>query len=617
MTNRILFLVDVLLIPVCAFGAFVLRLDWFITQYREAFALYAVVALLAKPPVFVGFGLYRRVWRYASVSDLVAVVTAVSAASLAVAVVLAAALLTQAFQPVPRSIVFIDWLLAVACVAGVRFSTRVVAETARPPRGRSGEARRVLVAGAGDAGTMVVREMLRNAQLGLEPVGFLDDDARKLGKRIHGVPVLGGLSSAHVHAGRLGASEVVIALPRAGGQVVRRILEECRLAGISARALPGLFELLDGRVSVSRLRNVEITDLLRRGEVDLSNRATTYLAGRTVLVTGAGGSIGSELCRQAAQAGASRVLALGHGENSIYDMLARLSNGIPASRLVPVIADVRDPQRLADVFAGFAPEVVFHAAAHKHVPLMEAHPQEAVTNNVGGTLNVVQAALGAGSVERLVLVSTDKAVHPVSVMGATKRLAEFVVQDAARRAGRPFAVVRFGNVLGSRGSVVPLFKRQIEAGGPVTITHPDMKRFFMTIPEAVHLVLTAGGLGRGGELFVLDMGEPVRIVDLAADLIRLSGFAREEIGIEFTGLRPGEKLEERLYEEGAAVEPSANPEISVVREPASLAGDELRAGVDRLLAAARARHALEIQAVLTDLLPTYVPMDAAPAPRAN
>jgi FlaA1/EpsC-like NDP-sugar epimerase len=605
MRNRHLFLLDLLVIPICAVGAFVLRLDWLITHYRAAFLLFVGVALLVKPPVFFAFGMYRRLWRYASIADMLAVLLAVSASSLAVAVVLGALLFTQAFQTVPRSVVFIDWLLTMACVAGVRLTVRVMAERAAT-REAAPSAKRVLVAGAGKAGDLVVREMLRNPELGMIPVGFLDDDQQKVGKRIQGVPVLGPLSSVSTHADRLGAAEVVITLPRAGGQVVRRIMEECRTAEISARVLPGLYELLDGRVSVSRLRNVEISDLLRRVETDLSQRDMAYLANRTVLVTGSGGSIGGELCRQVALSGARRTLLLGHGENSVFDVLNRLSAVVDPARLVPIIADVRNPRRLRDVFAEYAPDVVFHAAAHKHVPLMEAYPGEAVANNVGGTMNVVDAALAHG-VERLVMISTDKAAHPVSVMGATKRLAEVVVRDAARRSGRAFSAVRFGNVLGSRGSVVPTFKRQIEEGGPITITHPDMKRFFMTIPEAVHLVLAAGGLAHGGELFVLDMGEPVRIVDVAHDLIRLSGLSPEEIPIRFTGLRPGEKLVERLYEEGALVSPTGNPDISIVREPHQVGGDRFHALLEALLRTAETGDRYDIKVMLSDMIPSYAP----------
>jgi FlaA1/EpsC-like NDP-sugar epimerase len=617
MRNRYILVADLFLIAACALGAFVLRLDWFFFEgYEAGFLVFLAVCLLVKPPAFFVFGLYRRYWRYASTDDLMAVLLAVSAGSVVVAAIMSVVLLTQTVVGFPRSVFFIDWLLTLACATGVRLSVRLIAESKRTGDARPSEVKRVLVAGAGDAGTLVVREMLKNRHMGLVPVGFLDDDPRKQGKQIHGVRVLGPVTSLAASARRHSASEIIIAMPRAGGSAIRRVLDECRGAGITARALPGLYELIGGRVSIGRLREVEIADLLRREQVTVLNRAAAYLRGCTVLVTGAGGSIGFELCKQAAEAGAGTILMLGHGENSIYDAEARLrALGVTAS-LVPVVADIRNPRRLRTVFERFAPQVVFHAAAHKHVPLMEAFPEEAVTNNVGGTRNLLQAAHAAG-VERLVLVSTDKAVAPRSVMGATKRLAEMLVRDFARQTGRAYMAVRFGNVLGSRGSVVPGFKRQIERGGPITITHPEMRRFFMTIPEAVHLVLEAGGLGGGGELFVLEMGKSVRIVDLAQDLVRLSGLAPDDIEIRFTGLRPGEKLEESLYEEGARLVPTENPDVSIVHEPGQPDPESLGSGVDALLDAAFAGDCLALQAKLADVLPTFVPLLSLPGSEAR
>jgi FlaA1/EpsC-like NDP-sugar epimerase/UDP-N-acetylmuramyl pentapeptide phosphotransferase/UDP-N-acetylglucosamine-1-phosphate transferase len=596
--NRYLLLADLVLIVLSAFGSFVLRLDWFFQEYQQEFRFFLAAALVVKPPVFFWFGLYSRYWRYASLRDLLAVVLGVSAAALVLAAVTLAALWTGADMSMPRSVMFIDWILSLLAVAGIRASVRMVSEVVdRKGESAQGGERRVLVVGAGDAGVMVVREMARNPQLGMTPVGFLDDDPAKQGKRVQNIPVLGRLSDLRRAAVRCGASELVIAMPRVGGAVVRRLSEECRRAGLSARVLPGVYELLDGHVSVSRLRNVEITDLLRRPPVLGPADAAAYLSDRVVLVTGAGGSIGTELCRQAAGAGASELVLLGHGENSIFEVEARLKQETHGVRLVPVIVDVRDRQRLAAIFTRHRPAVVFHAAAHKHVPLMEANPQEAVTNNVLGTRNVVEAAMTT-NVERFVLISTDKAVAPSSVMGATKRVAEALVRQAGRRSGRPFVVVRFGNVLGSRGSVVPSFKQQIERGGPVTVTHPDIARFFMTIPEAIHLVLEAGGKGSGGDLFVLNMGQPVRIVDLARDLIRLSGYAADEIPIVFSGLRPGEKLHEVLWDDGSRAEPTDNPEILRVIDP-----DEqdrnLLAFVDEL---SRAAHVGDEQSIRRLLL---------------
>jgi len=390
------------------------------------------------------------------------------------------------------------------------------------------------------------------------------------------------------------------------GKVVRALAEACRNAGTPSRIVPGVFELLDGQLSVSRLRQVEIADLLRREQITTPPETSLYLTQKRVVVTGAGGSIGFELCRQIALANPATLVLLGHGENSIFEAETRLREQFPGLAVQAFIADIRDRSRLAACVQGVRPHVVFHAAAHKHVPLMEDNPEEAITNNVLGTRNIVDACVASG-VERLVMISTDKAVAPTSVMGASKRLAEILVRDGARRSGRAFSVVRFGNVLGSRGSVVPIFKRQIERGGPITITHPDVKRFFMTIPEAVHLVLQAGGLSTSGELFVLNMGSPVAIVQLAEDLIRLSGLNTDDIPIVFTGLRPGEKLEEELWESGAMVEATSHPELLLVKEEEGPDAAEVMRSLDALVAAARSGPRLHFEAMLAQWLPSYVP----------
>lgn len=566
MRNRYILLADALLVTLCATGAFALRLDWLVSQYREGLVLYVVAALFTKPLIFYAFGLYRRYWRYASIDDLLAVLLAVSASALAMALLVTAGMMSGAVPWFPRSVLGIDWLLTLFGAAGARLSVRLIAEARSRPSGSPDSLRRVAVVGAGEAGAMVARELQRNPQLGIEAVGFLDDASVKWGKRIQGVPVLGGTDKLEEAVTSFGLDEVIIAMPSAPGSAVRAVVESCRRVGVASRTLPGVFELIDGQVSVSRLREIQITDLLRRTPAACSPAGPAYLAGRTVLITGAGGSIGSELCRQVARAGPATLVLLGHGENSIFEISGQLRQALPRVSLACVVADIRDQRRLDAVFDRFRPDVVFHAAAHKHVPLMEENPEEAVTNNILGTYNVVTAAGRVGA-RRLVMISSDKAVEPSSVMGASKRVAEAVVRDAARRFGHAFVTVRFGNVLGSRGSVVPLFKRQIEQGGPITITHPEMTRFFMTIPEAVHLVLEAGGLGDGGELFVLNMGQPLRIVDLAEDMIRLSGMDPGEIRIVYTGLRPGEKLEEQLWEADSQVAPTKNGDVLRVTEP--------------------------------------------------
>lgn len=600
--NRYVLMADIVVVALAAWAAFALRFGWLFMDNREEFGLFIAVAVLTKTTVFFGFGLYKRMWRYASFWDLMAVVVANSVASLGVAVIMVALRLADVIPGLSRSVLPIDWLLALALTTGVRASVRVLAETTARPRGGDLRLRRILIIGAGDAGALVAREMQRNPQLGMTAQAFLDDEPAKQGKRIYGVPVLGSLSSLGVIVRSKRIDEVVIALPRAGGAVVRSIVEDCRQHGIPSRAMPGIYELLDGKFAISRLREVDIADLLRRAQISAMAASAEYLANGTVLVTGAGGSIGSELCRQVAHANPKHLVLVGHGENSIFEVTAELRLRFPAIAIQTVIADVRDRERIWRIFQAIRPDAVFHAAAHKHVPLMEENVAEAVTNNILGTRNVVEAAAAAG-VHRFVLISTDKAVAPSNVMGASKRVAEMIVRDVAQREGRAYVVVRFGNVLGSRGSVVPLFKAQIERGGPITVTHPDVRRYFMTIPEAVHLVLQAGGLGKGGELYVLDMGQPVYLKDMAADMVRLSGFNPEEIPIVFTGLRPGEKLDEVLWEEGAQVAPTAQADIRIVTEEPGVTSERLRDLVDRMIDAA-ARDEARVIRLLHECIPS-------------
>jgi FlaA1/EpsC-like NDP-sugar epimerase len=486
-------------------------------------------------------------------------------------------------------------------------SLRLVGESrSRVERQSRAHSRAVLIAGAGHAGMMVVREMARNPSLAMVPVGFLDDDPAKLRKQIFGVPVLGSLASLADVVRERPIDEVIIAMPAAPGHVLRGISDKCRQLAVASRTMPGVFELLDGNVSVNRLRDIEIADLLRRAQVEPARDPASYIAGRTVMVTGGGGSIGLELCRQLAHARPGALVLLGHGENSVFEAQTELRERFPALNVVTVIADIRDQRRLRRIFQRLRPSIVFHAAAHKHVPLMEENPEEAITNNVLGTHEVLEAAIACGT-DRFVLISTDKAVAPCSLMGASKRMAEMLVRNAARRTSRPFVVVRFGNVLGSRGSVVPRFKQQIASGGPVTVTHPEMKRFFMTIPEAVHLVLEAGGMGRSGELFVLKMGDPIRIVDLARDVVKLSGATHDDIPIVFTGIRPGEKLEEQLWEDTALAQDTRHPDILSIIEPDLPADEDIQSMLRDVERAVADGDVLAVQAVLARAIPTYAP----------
>ena len=604
--SRLLFLVDLLLIVISALGSFALRTDLgplFIYYLPQAYWLIGV-ALLIKPIVYYGFGLYRRLWVYASVNELKLIIAAVSTASVIVSLILVVLRAVQLVPYFPRSTLPIDWLLSLILVGGLRFSLRVLSDSQQTSAVTSKGSRRALIVGAGEAGALVVRETQRNANLRLTPVCFLDDNPDKHKLQIHGVPVVGTLNDLARTVLTRRINEVIIAIPSAPGSVIRQVADVCREHGIPFRTMPGIYELIGGQVNVSRLREVEITDLLRREPTRINEeRIDASLCGHRVLVTGAGGSIGRELCRQIARWQPGSLALLGHGENSIVETLSEIHESFPSLAVQPIIADVRDLDRLQDVFNELRPEVVFHTAAHKHVPLMEVNVEDAVSNNVMGTRNVVEVSLSSG-VGRLVMISTDKAIRPSSVYGATKRLSEMLVLDAARRSGLPYSVVRFGNVLGSRGSVVPLFKRQIASGGPVTITHPDMRRFFMTIPEAVHLVLQASTMGKGGEVFVLKMGEQVRIQDLAEDLIRLSGLEPgQDIEIIYTGIRQGEKMSEELWDKWAHYELTSHPDILLLSDEDILTGPPLQQIVDDLTGLAKRGDADAIVKILDGCIP--------------
>jgi FlaA1/EpsC-like NDP-sugar epimerase len=615
MRGPVLLIGDLFLTIISALGAFALRLDigpLFVVYLPQAY-WFVTVALLIKPLVYFAFGFYRRLWAYASTQELKLIFLAVSSASVVVSVVMVMLRVLGVLPNFPRGVLPIDWLLSMALIGGFRFSLRILADARAAPTDTRGRKRRVLVVGAGDAGALVVREMQKNPQLNITPVCFLDDDSNKQRQQIHGVPVAGTLNDLARMVSLRRIDEVVIALPSAPGRVVRRVAEVCHQKSVPFRTMPGIYELIGGKVNVNRLREVKITDLLRRESALIDDRLIgAALGGSRVLVTGAGGSIGRELCQQIARWGPSELVLLGHGENSILETVLEISENYPTLPLHPVIADVRDVDRINVIFDSHHPEVVFHTAAHKHVPLMEVNIEEAITNNVLGTRNIIEAAINY-DVRQVVMISTDKAIRPSSVYGATKRLAELIVLDAANRTGRPFSVVRFGNVLGSRGSVIPRFEKQIARGGPVTITHPDMERYFMTIPEAVHLVLQASAMGRGGEVFVLNMGEQIRILDLAEDLIRLSGLEPgRDIEIVYTGIRPGEKLSEELWDHGAKYEPTDHPDIVLLAQEDFLGGVELRRTVNDLIHLAREGDASVIVALLDEFIPGAVVRSTPP-----
>ncbi len=624
--NRHLFLLDCILLILAAYLSFVLRLDTVALGLAwPGFLLFVCIAVVITPLTLWRAGIYSRYWRYASVEELLLL-----AGSLTIGVVLTGALswavviLVPGAPNVPRSIPFIYLLLALSATAGPRLLLRLSARSTislRSEKPGHSQAQPVLIMGAGAAGAMIVRELKSNPHLGLEPVGFLDDDLGKHDVRIHGIPVLGDRNDIPEMVAAHKAKLVIIAMPTTSGKTLREIVAICSQAGAETRIVPGLYELLGGTVSVRQLREVQIEDLLRRAPVQIDvTQVAALVHGKRVLVTGAGGSIGSELCRQIVRLGPADLMMVGHGENSIFDIhnelkaaVLKVKEGPSAvhfdpARLHPIIADVRDADRLSALFAAYQPEVVFHAAAHKHVPLMEANEVEAITNNVMGTRNLVRAAM-QGAVTHFVLISTDKAVNPVSVMGATKRIAELIVQQAARQTGRVFVAVRFGNVLGSRGSVIPFFRKQIAAGGPVTVTHPEMRRFFMTIPEAVQLVMQAAAIGSGGEVFVLDMGDPVYIKDLAQDLIRLSGLQPgHDIDVVFTGLRPGEKLYEEIFSDREAYNRTLHQKIFVSqngRGPEEGPTSCLDVAVDELICAAQRGDGREVRRLLRVVVPEY------------
>ncbi|MHB8819410.1 MAG: polysaccharide biosynthesis protein [Bellilinea sp.] len=607
--NRYILLGDLILIFVAVLGTFILRFELGPLFYEYLpFAYWMIlVSLVVKPTVYYFFGLYRRLWLYASIKELMLIASAVSAASVALALSMLLLYTLNVVDAYLRSVFVIDWLLSLVTVGGLRLVIRLIAEISQSPTsGQPGTSRtkRVLIVGAGDAGAMVVRELQKNPQLNLIPVGFLDDNPTKLKQTIHGVPIVGTIPDLTRVLDRLHVNEVIIAIPSAPGRIVRMVADVSRLKGVPFRTMPGIYELLGGKVSVSRLRDVDISDLLRRQPTRIRDeKVGSILTGNIVLVTGAGGSIGRELCRQIARWEPEQLIMVGHGENSIFEALLELKEAFPNLIIHPVIADLRDRTRLENVFAQHKPQVVYHTAAHKHVPLMELNVEEAVTNNILGTKNLVEVSIER-NIERLIMISTDKAIRPVNIMGATKRIAEMLVLEAGRRSRKSYSVVRFGNVLGSRGSVVPIFNKQIARGGPITITHPDMKRYFMTIPEAVYLVLQAAGMGQGGETFVLNMGQQVRILDLAEDLIRLSGLEPgRDIEIVFTGVRPGEKLSEDLWDEGFQFKSTEHPDIFRLDTTEPLLGDRLNKMVDEVIELSRSGKSSEI----IDLLDNFIP----------
>lgn len=602
----LVFGLDLLLIGLAFTFAFLLRFDFripsgFIPHFRQGL----IVVLLVKPLVLFFSGLYRSLWRYASLQDGIEIAKTVSIASIVAGFVL---MFLRHFEPYPRSIFILDWFLLLALVAASRLVWRVYRETVLIPR-LTNTGQRTLIVGAGDAASMLLKEIRKQENSPYTIIGFVDDDCQKLGMKLHGLPVLGQTRQLASLIEQHHVEDVIIAIPSAGSTLLREIVKACEHCKVRFKTLPAISDIIEGKVSVSQIKDVEIEDLLGRQPVELDQAAINdYLANKRVLVTGAAGSIGSEICRQVCHYKPAKLVLLDSAETPLYQIEKELVIRFPDLRIIPIIADVRHNERITALFDSFAPQVVFHAAAYKHVPMMEYNPMEAVSNNVGGTRNVADAAHAAG-VENFVMISTDKAVNPTNVMGASKRAAELYVQTLAQTSKTCFTTVRFGNVLGSNGSVIPLFKEQIQAGGPLTVTDPQVIRYFMTIPEACQLVLQAGCLGQGGTIFVLDMGEPVRILDLAEELIRLSGLTPyEDIEIVFTGLRPGEKLYEELLIEGEGVKPTCHEKIRVAGA-VRLDPEKTRAQIAALLDTAAsfdtAALLLQLKATVPEFNPQY------------
>jgi FlaA1/EpsC-like NDP-sugar epimerase len=582
--------VHLALVTVAYLLAFILRFEFHLSASElERLLRTLPFLLLARMAVFAWFHLYEGLWRYVGMRDILAILKAVTLSSL----IFVATVLAFSGHGFPRSVFALDWVLCLSLVGGIRLALRALRESSR--RYRQGHGKRAFIIGAGDAGEMLLREIERSLALNYEVVAFVDDDPRKWGRRIHGVEVVGKVEDLPRLCRTKNVQELLIAIPSATREQYRRIIEVCHSCGVPFRTVPSLRNLLQGRARIGQLQEVRPEDLLGREAVRLDvDRLQEELRGRRILVTGAGGSIGSELCRQLAVFEPEMLVLFERAESSLYFVDLELRSRHPGLQVMSVVGDILDRRRVEDIIAAYAPEIIYHAAAYKHVPLMEAHPLEAIENNIFGT-EVVALAARRSAVRKFVLISTDKAVKPVGIMGMTKRMAECLLLSLN---GGPttFVAVRFGNVLGSDGSVLPLFRWQIAQGGPVTVTDPEASRYFMLLSEAAQLVLQAGAMGRGGEIFFLDMGEPVKVLDLAENLIRLSGLEPgRDIPIEVIGLRPGERLREELVVDGEELLPSEHEKVLLVRnnhfDPEAFRRDleELR----RLVADRDRKHATE------------------------
>lgn len=598
-----LLILDIVMLILAVAIALLLRFDGNVpARYINLAWKYCMPMAVMGILIFSAFKMYNNLWRYASVDELLTVIAGVTTYCVAVYMIFR-------FIPdsLPRSIYLLQWFILIAFIGGSRFVIRVL-DSVRRTRGTQEKHTNVLVIGAGSAGSMVIKELREHPELRRVPVAVLDEDQNKWKTRIHSVPVLGGMNLIQETVDRLLITEVIIAIPSANEQNIREIINQCKETGCRLRRLPGVYKILDGKVSIKQIQDVKIEDLLGRPPVTLDSEGIiSYVSGKVVLVTGAGGSIGSELCRQISEFKPKLLVLLDIYENNMYELQLELERIYPDIPRQVLIGSVRDKIRIDQVFSTYRPDIVFHAAAHKHVPLMEDSPGEAIKNNVFGTINVAEAASRYQS-QRFVLISTDKAVNPTNTMGASKRVAELAIQHLNKNSETEFVAVRFGNVLGSNGSVIPIFQRQIAAGGPVLVTHPEVTRFFMTIPEAVQLVIQASAMAKGGEIFVLDMGKPVKIVDLARDLIKLSGFKPDvDIPIEFIGLRPGEKLYEELHLDNESVDITCHDKIFVLKNNCLNDLQSYRQEIENLRATLLQSSNSEVINILMQVVPSFKP----------
>lgn len=599
--RSILFTIDIILLTLAYFITFELRFEFYVPlSYAELLKSTFIFIVLIKILFYFIFGLYNSLWRYVSVDELFKLILATTISSIFIYIINVSLDLF-----IPRSILLIDWILSIFITGGFRLSYRLVRRAYQNINKSEDNVQRIMIIGAGDAGNMIIRELKNSMNVHYKPVVIVDDDVNKNNSTLLGVPIKNDMNRIPELVSEFSVNEIIVAIPSLSKSRLADIVKIAQTTHCKVKTLPGINEIIDNKVGLSNIRDVSIEDLLGREEVKLKiNEISSYLENKVVLVTGAGGSIGSELCRQIVRFKPNKLVLLDIYENNIYDLQQELLHNFKDLNLEVIIASVRDKERILEVFKHYKPEIVFHAAAHKHVPLMEHNPQEAVKNNVFGTLKVALCAHET-NVKRFVLISTDKAVNPTNVMGATKRVAELIIQALNQRSNTEFVAVRFGNVLGSNGSVIPLFKKQIAYGGPVTITHPEITRYFMTIPEASRLVLQAGAMAQGGEIFVLDMGKPVKIVDLAKQLIELSGLEPDvDITITYTGLRPGEKLYEELLLSEEGTSETSHSEIFVAK-PAQIDFDEL---LNKILKFEdEIENKDDIIQRLKDLVPTYKP----------